>query len=115
MLPATMPRLAAIESAQASALAGRCVAGPKCRLQRGAAGADQPDDQPVERDGGNDNEGERQCDRLPQHRAQRRRQYLSKRFDRVVEHIYLYCPNFEYRKAELLCRNSVHTIAAILE
>ena len=59
---------------------------PQRRLDRGRAGADQADDQAVERDADDDDERQRQPDRFPQQRAQLRREHLGERFDGVVEH-----------------------------
>src|SRR5580700_2641198 len=55
-------------------------------LDRGRAGADEPEDQPVEHDADHDDQRQRQRDRFPQHRTQRRREYLGEGFDGVVEH-----------------------------
>ena len=60
-----MPRLAATESSQASALAGQCACGPSVVSIEVAAGADEPEDQPVEHDADDDDQRQRQCDRFP--------------------------------------------------
>jgi hypothetical protein len=72
-----MPRLAATESSQASALAGQCAFGPSVVSIE------------VEHDADHDDQRQRQRDRFPQHRAQRRREYLSEGIDGVVEHFRL--------------------------
>ena len=59
---------------------------PQRRLDRSAAGADQPDDEAVESDSDGDDERQRKADRLPQHCAQPRRQHLVQCFDGIVEH-----------------------------
>jgi len=59
---------------------------PQRRLDRSAAGADQPDDEAVESDSGGDDERQRKANRLPQYAAQPRRQHLVQCFDGIVEH-----------------------------
>jgi hypothetical protein len=71
-------------------------------LNRNAAGSEQPNNQPIERDGDSENERECKADRFPKDCAQRRRQHLAERFGRIVEHV------VPYKKAEVTTRIGKH-------